>query len=116
MERPPGPLASGDYWATPAVGPGGGTAPLATNGRRRTMSDDTAPKLLFVRLYLGEHKMDVGLFDPILGGRRLVKYTWKAKDASDTPPKGWHSAVLGEVQYQQSQELKKRTGRYTPRE
>ena len=79
------------------------------------MTDDTTPKLLFVRLYLGKHRMDVGLFDPILGDFRVVKYRWRARNASDTPPKTWHRAVIGEVKYQRTQEFKKQTGRLVPR-
>lgn len=77
--------------------------------------DDTTPKLLFVRLYLGESRMDVGLHDPLSDTRRLVQYQWQTKDATDVPPAVWHEAVLGEVRYQRAQELKKRTGRYIPR-
>jgi len=77
---------------------------------------DTAPKLQFVRLYLGEHRMDVALHDPTIPGPRLIHYKWHEKDGSDAPPEGWHKAVLGEVQFQRSQELKARTGRLIPGE
>jgi len=77
--------------------------------------DDSAPKLQFVRLHLGEHRMDVVLHDPVLGDRRLIRYEWHAKEATDVPPDGWYNTVLGEVRFQRGQELQKRTGRFIPR-
>jgi hypothetical protein len=77
---------------------------------------DTDPKLHFVRVYLGEQRMDVGLFDPILKGPRLIQYKWHAKDGGNAPPKDWYKAVFGEVQFQRSQELKAKTGRLIPTE
>lgn len=72
-------------------------------------------KLEFVRVYLGEQRMDVGLSDPTLEDpRRLVKYEWHDKEATDAPPDGWHESVLGEVKYQRTQELKAREGRLIP--
>jgi len=77
---------------------------------------DKTPKLQFVRVYLGEQRMDVGLHDPTLDDpRRLVRYEWHEKDATDTPPEDWYATVLGEVQYQRGQELKAATGRLVPR-
>lgn len=76
---------------------------------------ETVPKLLFVRVYLGDHRMDVALFDPVLGDHRIIQYKWHAKDTSNAPPAKWYEAVLGEVKFQRALEWKKRTGRYIPR-
>lgn len=75
---------------------------------------DARLKLQFVRLYLGEHRMDVALLDS--DQPRIVKYTWRSADSSDAPPADWYKAVVGEVQFQRAQELKARTGRLIPME
>jgi hypothetical protein len=75
---------------------------------------DTTPKLQFVRLHLGKQRMDVIVYDPVIDARRLIRYEWSTKEPSDLPPEGWHEGVLGEVQYQRSQEHKKRSGRFIP--
>jgi len=73
-------------------------------------------ELLFVRLYLGKQRMEVGLFDPVLGGRRLIKYRWFDKVTTGVPPENWYKAILGEVEYQRTQELNKAKGRFVPKE
>lgn len=75
---------------------------------------DARLKLHFVRLYLGEHRMDVALHDS--DQPRIVKYSWLSAGLSDVPPADWYTAVVGEVQFQRAQELKARTGRLIPME
>ena len=77
---------------------------------------DRSIELLFVRLYKGKQRMDVGVFDPVLGDRRLIKYRWFNKVASDVPPENWYDAILGEVEFQRSRELSKAKGRFVPKE
>ena len=73
-------------------------------------------ELLFVRIYKGKQRMDVAVYDPVLDDRRLIKYRWFNKVTTDIPPIGWYEAVVGEVEYQRSQELNKKLGRYVPKE
>jgi len=75
------------------------------------MSDNSL-RLRFVRLYLGKAKMDVCVYDPVLGDVRLVKYVWKAKEVTDEPPENWWSTVVGEVKYQRGVELRKKKGTF----
>jgi len=75
---------------------------------------NTSPTLRLVRVYLGEHRMDVALDDPLSEKPRLVKYDWEAKSATDVPPEGWHSSVLAEVKYQRTREHNKQIGRALP--
>lgn len=72
-------------------------------------------KLQFVRVYRKEQRMDVALFDSTLNGTRLITYRWHQHGAGDIPPKTWYSSVIGEVRFQQGQELARRQGRLIPR-
>lgn len=72
-------------------------------------------KLLFVRIYPQEQRMEVGFYDTILEGKRLVQYVWHTKDATPLPPVKWYKSVVGEVQFQRGQELQKKSGRFIPR-
>jgi hypothetical protein len=67
-------------------------------------------KLRLVRVYLGEHRLDVGMEDLRTGEPRVVQYRWAAKDATDVPPLGWFEAVVGEVEFQRADELNPRPG------
>lgn len=71
-------------------------------------------KLQFVRAYPEEQRMDVALHDEHTGSDRVVAYTWALKNAEPVPPEGWWSSVVGEVNFQRSQELKRATGRDVP--
>lgn len=75
-----------------------------------------APKLEFVRVYLGEQRMDVRVHDPSINDSRVVVVNWQAGESTDVPPEVWYETVLGEIDFQRSRELKRAEGRLLPGE
>lgn len=75
----------------------------------------TSLKLELVRIYLGEQRMDVGVFDPMSEAKRLVKVSWNQVPPTDIPPDSWYSTVAGEVEYQRGQDQARADGRFIPR-
>ena len=70
--------------------------------------------MVFVRLYKGGSRLDAVVEDSRFDKRRLIEYRWNSKLKSDTPPANWYKAVMGEVEFQRSQDLKAATGRVLP--
>jgi len=55
------------------------------------------PVPLFVRLYRGKKRMEVGVEHN--GVKRMVVFRWEAKGDSDVPPDHWWGAVLRELDW-----------------
>lgn len=72
-------------------------------------------KLELVRVYLGEQRMDVGVFDSVSEVKRLVKVSWGQASPTDIPPEDWYSTVAGEVEYQRGLDQARADGRFVPR-
>ena len=68
-------------------------------------------RLRQVILYLGKQKLAAVVDGP--NARRTIDYTWLEKEPGDVPPKKWFEAVIGEIEYRRSEDLKKATGRPT---
>lgn len=66
-------------------------------------------KLLFVRLFEKESKVDVFVEDKT-GRKRMVTFVWKTKDPTPIPA-SWFQQVEAELRYQDSQALAKSKGR-----
>jgi hypothetical protein len=70
-------------------------------------------RLLNVVLYLGQSRLEAAVEDTD-GHRRRIDFSWMEKERSDLPPVHWAQAVRGEVEYQQSQDSARESGRYFP--
>lgn len=75
---------------------------------------DSSIKLRFVRVYVGERRLEACVEDLQAERQRVVKFRWLTRGASDVPPSHWYSAVEKEVAYQRSLELQRAKGRWVP--
>lgn len=73
------------------------------------MSDHVVT-LLFVRLHLGQKRMDVAF--NFRGERRMVQFKWQAKGDSDVPPESWYEASVRELRFQEGERKRGMIGGY----
>ena len=73
------------------------------------MSDHVVT-LLFVRLWLGQKKMDVAF--EFKGEKRMVKFRWRAKGDSNVPPDHWYETAVRELYHAEGERLRGMIGGY----
>ena len=61
-------------------------------------------ELRYCVLHLGKQKIDATVFDEANGCARDITVTWKAKDATDTPPTSWVETVEAELENMRGQD------------
>lgn len=72
----------------------------------------TGPRVRFVRLYLGENRMDVVVESE--GVPALIEHRWYTRTPRDLPEGDWYAMTMKEVRLQKGQAGKKAKGRLMP--
>ena len=75
---------------------------------------DEGMEILMIRVYLGQFKMDVGVYDRVFGKKRMVEYRWYSKDGEDYPPEDWYESIVGEVRFRRGEDLRIEKGMFIP--